>query len=106
MARSNRVYCAACQPNRILYAMKRIVVLLAAMCLPIICAFSQQSLPVITLQQSIDAALAKGDSYRILAGNLAVARAQHAENVSKNSLALSGSLGAGYNYSLYTNTTD
>ncbi len=86
--------------------MKRFVSILAVMCLPLMCGFAQQSPPVITLQQSIDAALAKGDSYRILAGNLAVARAQHAENVSKNSLALSGSLAAGYNESLYTNTTD
>ena len=86
--------------------MKRIVMILAATCIPLVCAFSQESVPVITLQQSIDAALAKGDSYKILAGNLAVARAQHAENVSKNSMTLSGTLGAGYNYSFYTNTTD
>ena len=79
--------------------MKRIFAVLMATCAPFMCAIAQESLPVITLQQSIDAALAKGDSYRILQGNLSVVRAQHEENVSKNSLTLSGSLGAGYNYS-------
>ena len=72
--------------------MKRFAMILAVTCVPLLCAFAQESAPVITLQQSIDAALTKGDSYRILQGNLSVARAQHAENVSKDSLALSGSL--------------
>ncbi len=86
--------------------MKRFVMVLAVTCVPLTCVFPQESVPVVTLQQSIDAALANGDAYRILAGNLSVARAQHEENVSKNSMALSGSLGAGYNYGLYTNATD
>lgn len=80
--------------------------LLAATSIPFVCAFSQESVPVITLQQSIDAALANGDNYKILQGNLSVTRAQHAENVSKNSLTLSGTLGAGYNYSLYSNVSN
>ncbi len=66
-----------------------------------ICAFAQEPLPVITLQQSIDAALANGDNYRILQGNLAVTRSLYAEAVSKNSLTLAGSLGAGYGYTLF-----
>jgi outer membrane protein TolC len=61
-------------------------------------AAAEEQAPVLTLEQCIDAALANGDDIRILQGNLDVGRAQHAENVSKNSLALSGSAGAGYNY--------
>jgi outer membrane protein TolC len=57
---------------------------------------------VITLQQSIDAALANGDNWKILEGNLAATRAGHAENVSKNSLGLSASASAGYNDALYS----
>ncbi len=60
---------------------------------------------MITLQQSLDAALSNGEAYRILMGNLSVVRAQHAENVSKNSLTLSGSVGAGYNAAIYDSTT-
>ncbi len=65
--------------------------------------FAQESLPVITLQQTLDAALANGDNWKILQGNLAVTRAGHAENVSKNSLGLSASASAGYNAALYDN---
>ena len=79
--------------------MKRTVITLAAMLAPLLGVFAQESLPVITLQQSIDAALANGDNFKVLQGSLSVVRAQHAENVSKNSLTLSGTLGAGYNYS-------
>jgi outer membrane protein TolC len=52
------------------------------------------ALPVVTLQQSIDAAMSGGDDIRILQGNLDVARAQHALNISKNSFTLSSSAGA------------
>lgn len=55
------------------------------------------AMPVLTLPQSIDAALANGDDYRLLQANLDLARYQHAENVSRNSWALGGSAGAGYN---------
>ena len=72
---------------------------------PVLCATAQGQPPVITLQQTIDAALANGDSYRILQGNLAVGRAQYNENVSKNSLTLDGSVGAGYNYGFYNSAT-
>ena len=65
--------------------------------------FAQESLPVITLQQTIDAALANGDNWKILQGNLDVTRAGHLENVSKNSLGLSASASAGYNEALYDN---
>ena len=84
--------------------MKRIFVVLVATCIPLVCGFAQESVPVITLQQSIDAALANGESNRILGGNLSVVRAQHAENVSKNSLTLAGNLGGGYNYSFGNQT--
>jgi outer membrane protein len=62
-----------------------------------LCASAQESLPVVTLRQSIDAALANGDNYKILQGNLAVTRTQHAENVSKNSFTLGASALGGYN---------
>ena len=65
--------------------------------------FAQEALPVITLPQSIDAALANGDNWKILQGDLSVTRAQHAENVSKNSLGLSASASAGYNDAIYNN---
>jgi outer membrane protein len=54
--------------------------------------------PVITLSQTIDAAMAGGDDVKLLKVNLAVARAQHAGNVSRNSLTLGGSGAAGFNY--------
>ncbi len=60
-------------------------------------AASAPPAPVLTLSQSIDAALANGDDYRLLQANLDLARSQHAENVSRNSWGLSGSAGAGYN---------
>ncbi|HVO39704.1 MAG TPA: TolC family protein [Spirochaetia bacterium] len=84
--------------------MKRTVMILAALCAPLLSGFAQQTLPVITLQQSIDAALANGEGWKILQGNLSVVRAQYAENVSRNSLTLSGSLGAGYNAAVYDST--
>jgi outer membrane protein TolC len=81
--------------------MKRIVTILLSIMAPTLCVFAQESLPVITLQQTIDAALANGDNYKILQGNLAVTRAGHLENVSRNSLTLAGTAGAGYNYAFY-----
>ncbi len=54
---------------------------------------AQEKAPLISLQQSIDAALANGDDNKVLQGGLDVARAQHALNVSKNSFSLSGSAG-------------
>ncbi len=48
---------------------------------------------MVTLQQSIDAALANGDDVKILQRNLDVSRAQHALNVSRNSLSLAGTAG-------------
>jgi outer membrane protein TolC len=82
--------------------MKRMVLLLAVVtsCSAL---FAQEALPVITLQQTIDAALANGDNWKILQGNLAVTRAGHYENVSKNSLGLTASASAGYNDALYNN---
>jgi outer membrane protein TolC len=81
--------------------MKRTVSVLLAVVVLCLSAFAQESPPVITLQQCIDAALANGDNWKILAGNLAVTRAQHAENVSKNSFGLSANASAGYNYAVY-----
>ncbi len=54
--------------------------------------------PALTLAQSIDSALKSGYDNKILQANLEVSRAQLAETVSKNSLSLGGSAGAGYNY--------
>jgi outer membrane protein TolC len=53
--------------------------------------------PVLTLTQSIDAALADGYDNRILQANLDVSRAQFAQTVSKNSFSLGSSAGIGYN---------
>jgi len=75
--------------------------ILLGVLVPLLQVVAQESLPVITLQQSLDAALANGDNYKILQGSLSVVRAQHAENVSRNSLSLAASLGAGYNELLY-----
>jgi outer membrane protein TolC len=95
----------------IFQSMKRIVCALVAMSLPILAAAAETpppaapapdpvALPVVTLQQSIDAALSAGDDNKILQGTLDAARAQHALNVSKNSLALSASAGAQENWLL------
>lgn len=54
---------------------------------------SAPAVPVVTLSQSIDSALAQGDDNKILQRNLEIARAQHALNVSRDSLTLGGSLG-------------
>jgi outer membrane protein len=78
------------------------------MLIPILAATSQSTpaaaAPVVTLQQSIDAALSAGDDNKILQGNLDVARAQHALNVSKNSFALSAAAGGQESW-LLGNTT-
>jgi outer membrane protein TolC len=66
--------------------------------IPLVSGAAQETAPVITLSQSLDAALANGDDAKILKANLAVGRAQHAESVSKNAFTLDGSAGAGYNY--------
>jgi outer membrane protein len=70
------------------------LVLLMAL-LPLLSLAAQAAAPAITVQQSIDAALANGDDNKVLQGGLEAARAQHALNVSKNAFTLSGS--AGYN---------
>jgi hypothetical protein len=77
--------------------MKRPGIFLLVALFPLVPLAAQSSGAVITLQESLDAALAKGDDTRILQGSLDVARAQHALNVSRNSFTLSGS--AGYNVS-------
>lgn len=77
--------------------------ILAALCAPLLSFAQQQTLPVITLQQSIDAALSNGESWKILQGNLSVVRAQHAENISRNSFTLAGNAAGGYNYAVYDN---
>jgi outer membrane protein len=76
------------------------IMLLAFWCalVPLLPAVAQETAPVITLSQSLDAALSNGDDAKLLKANLAVGRAQHAENVSKNAFTLGGSAGAGYNY--------
>jgi len=54
--------------------------------------------PVVSLSESIDAALANGFDNKILQATLDVSRAQYAETVSKNALGLAGTAAAGYNY--------
>jgi outer membrane protein TolC len=84
-----------------LFPMKRSAKRIAVICLAAFCpllsatAQAQESVPVVTLEQSIDAAIANGDDVRILQRNLDVTRAQHALNVSRNSLSLAGSAGYG-----------
>jgi len=87
------------------FQMKRIVAMLLATVVMTPSLFAQDALPMITLQQSLDAALANGDNWRILQGSLAATRAQHAENVSKNSFGLSASAAAGYNDAIYNNSS-
>lgn len=75
--------------------MKRSALILVALLFPLVASAAQQATPVLSLTQVIDAALAGGDDNKILNGNLEVARAQHALNVSKNSLTLAGNAGYG-----------
>jgi outer membrane protein TolC len=77
--------------------MKRPVIFFLAALLPLLHLAAQGAAPVITLQQGIDAALTNGDDNKVLQGNLDIARAQHALNVSRNSFTLAGS--GGYNVS-------
>ena len=78
--------------------MKRLIIIGLAALTTALPAFPQGALPVITLQQSIDATLTNGDDNRILQGNLDISRAQHALNISKNSLSLAGSAGYAGNW--------
>jgi outer membrane protein TolC len=75
-------------------ALRTAIVVLAGLC-PLLSAAAQESVPVVTLEQSIDAAISKGDDIKILQRSLDVSRAQHALNVSRNSLSLAGSAGYG-----------
>jgi outer membrane protein TolC len=77
--------------------MKGIGVILFAGLVPLLPLAAQQAAPVLTMEQSIGAALANGDDYQLLQENLELARFQHQENVSKNSWSLGGSAAAGYN---------
>ncbi len=75
--------------------MKRAGLVLLTLLMPLAGAAAQQAVPVMGLSQVIDAALANGDDNKILAGNLDVARAQHALNVARNALSLSANAGYG-----------
>ncbi len=89
--------------------MKRAILIVAASLVPILGAVAQAASPspltagptpegpVVSLQQSIDEAMANGDDNHLLIANLALGRSQHLENVSHNSWGLSGLAGAGYN---------
>ena len=71
-------------------------VLIVVVCLcPLLSAAAQEPVPVVTLEQSIDAAISNGDDIRILQRSLDASRAQHALNVSRNALSLAGSAGYG-----------
>jgi outer membrane protein len=88
--------------------MKRIAIVLIAALVPLLSSVAQETPPVVSLQQSIDAALSSGDDLKVLQGSLDVARAQHALNVSKNSFTLGASAGygAGWSFGAYgTNPT-
>jgi outer membrane protein len=92
--------------------MKRITCAVIALIIPVFAAVSQAAdtspapgtVPVVTLQQSIDAAMSGGDDNKILQGNLDVARAQHALNVSRNSFTLSAAAGAQQSWLLGNST--
>jgi len=77
--------------------MKGIVLIALAGLLPVLSGMAQTSAPAVTLEQSIAAALANGDDNKLLQAILDLGKAQHAENVSKNSWALGGSAAGGYN---------
>jgi len=77
--------------------MKGIVLIALAGLLPVLSGMAQTSAPAVTLEQSIAAALANGEDNKLLQANLDLGKAQHAENVSKNSWALGGSAAGGYN---------
>jgi outer membrane protein len=74
-------------------AAKLTALIFTAALFPLPGAAAQESVPVVTLEQSIDATLSNGDDIRILQRNLDVSRAQHALNISRNSLSLAGSAG-------------
>ncbi len=94
-------FIATC-PARVvlLKPMKGFVICLLAALVPLVAGTAQDSAPLITLQQSIDTALANGDDNKVLQGNLDVARAQHALNISKNSFTLAGSAGYGQSWTV------
>jgi outer membrane protein len=79
--------------------MNRLIIVACAALAAVLPAGAQETLPVVTLQQSIDAALSNGDDNKILKGNLNIARAQHALNVSKNSLTLGSAAAYGADWS-------
>jgi len=81
---------------------KRFLLLSASLSLTILVA-AQETVPIITLDQCIDAALSNGDENRILEYSLETSRAQHALNVSRNSIGLSGALGYGQSFQLTDN---
>ena len=73
-------------------ALRTAIIVALSLC-PLLCAAAQESVPVVTLEQSIDSAISNGDDIRILQRSLDVSRAQHALNVSQNALSLAGSAG-------------
>ena len=77
--------------------MKGIVIVFFAGLVPLLHVAAQDSPPVLTIEQTIATALAHGDDNQLLQANLDLAKAQHQENVSKNSWSLGGSAAAGYN---------
>jgi outer membrane protein len=78
--------------------MKRTLGILSWLVLAAAAAAAEAAAPL-TLQQAMDTALAQGDDAKLLAVNLSAARAQHQLNVSRNSLALTGT--AGYSLPYY-----
>src|SRR5271169_5722474 len=66
--------------------------------LPLAAASAQDQPATLTLAQATDAALAQGADSRILQKNLDIGREQYRLNVSRNSFALSGSVGESASY--------
>jgi len=73
-----------------------LIVVLAGL-FPALHGIAEGSVPALTLEKSISAALANGDDNMLLQASLALGKSQYGESVSLNSWGLSGSAGAGYN---------
>src|SRR5271157_1549933 len=72
--------------------------------IPLAAASAQDQPAALTLAQATDAALAQGADSRILQKNLDIGREQYRLNVSRNSFALSGSVGESASYGFGNDT--
>jgi outer membrane protein len=67
----------------------------------LLAARGQEAAPVITLQEAVDGALARGDSNKILQATLGVSRAQYAATAASGSFTLAGTLGYAMGFPVY-----